>query len=313
MRSFVIAGALAALVAATGRAEVSDHFPWRLEVEQQADLLVITRDLQPVATYIFADREILRPYFTQVHTPHGTLITRHHPPREGVDALDHSTMHPGIWLAFGDLGGSDFWRNKGRVEHVEFVEKPRATMDGKYGVISFAAKQRYVSGDKVVCNELARHTIRATRSGFLFTFGLGVRVTTPVVVRDGTGKITNSEGRTNEKEVWGRQADWCDYSGKMTATIEREDRTIALRAGVLVVPHPENFRRSWMHARDYGMLVANPFGQKAFTRGEASRVEVRPGEKLRLRFGVWSYAVNITEEVDLAALAAEYVKRADAP
>jgi hypothetical protein len=63
-----------------------------------------------------------------------------------------------------------------------------------------------------------------------------------------------------------------------------------------------------MHARDYGVLVANPFGRNAFTKGEVSRLEVRPGEKLRLRFGVWSYAANPDEKVDWAGMAAEYVK-----
>ena len=34
------------------------------------------------------------------------------------------------------------------------------------------------------------------------------------------------------------------------------------------------------------MLVANPFGQNAFTKGEKSKVVVRKGETFRLRFGV---------------------------
>jgi hypothetical protein len=71
------------------------------------------------------------------------------------------------------------------------------------------------------------------------------------------------------------------------------------RAGLLVFPHPSNFRPSWMHARDYGVLVANPFGRMAFTKGEPSRVEVRPGEAFRLRFAVLAYA----GEIDPAALA----------
>ncbi len=50
--------------------------------------------------------------------------------------------------------------------------------------------------------------------------------------------------------------------------------------------HPGNFRPSWMHARDYGFIAANPFGRKAFTEGEPSKVVVAPGERLRLRYGV---------------------------
>ena len=38
------------------------------------------------------------------------------------------------------------------------------------------------------------------------------------------------------------------------------------------MPGPGNFGRSWFQARDYGLLVANPFGRRYFTGGEPSRV-----------------------------------------
>ena len=41
-------------------------------------------------------------------------VTRTHPPGDG-DATDHATMHPGVWLAFGNISGEDFWRNKARI------------------------------------------------------------------------------------------------------------------------------------------------------------------------------------------------------
>lgn len=300
-------------IAGVARAEVSKT----LKVDQQPGRLVITRDASPVATYVFRDETILRPYFSGVHAPGAMAVTRPLPPRPGIDAADHADMHPGIWLAFGDLGGGDFWRNKGRVEHVEFVEPPTASVDGKDGVVSFVARNRYRIGEKTVCEELARHTIRATRGGYLFTFdsqfsgdeplafgdqeemGLGLRVPAELTVKTGGGTILNSEGRQNEKAVWGRQADWCDYSSVLT---ERK-----LLAGLLLVPHPDNFRRSWMHVRDYGLLVANPFGERAFTKSPPSRIVVKPGEKLRLRFGVWAHTANLDEKTNLVALSAEYL------
>lgn len=105
--------------------------------------------------------------------------------------------------------------------------------------------------------------------------GLGVRIATPMVVVKG-GLITNSEGRVNEAQVWGKQSDWCAYGGEIDGK----------RAGFILMPRPRNFRRSWFHARDYGLLVANPFGGNAFTKREKSRVIVGEGELLRLRFGV---------------------------
>ena len=74
-------------------------------IEQQPDRLVITCDGEPVAAYVFSDKVIPRPYFTDVHSPGGRQVTRNHPPVEGEDSTDHAELHPGIWLAFGDLSG----------------------------------------------------------------------------------------------------------------------------------------------------------------------------------------------------------------
>jgi hypothetical protein len=78
---------------------------------------------EDVATYAYADRTIPRPYFAHVHGPGGVQLTRNHPPVEAQDRTDHATMHPGIWMAFGDLNGTDIWRNKGRVVHERFVQE----------------------------------------------------------------------------------------------------------------------------------------------------------------------------------------------
>ena len=50
--------------------------------------------------------------------------------------------------------------------------------------------------------------------------------------------------------------------------------------GMTIFCHPENFRPSWFHARDYGILEANPFGRQAFGKGEKTG-RVQPGEKMR--------------------------------
>jgi hypothetical protein len=267
-----------------------------LTVEEHNNRLIIASGGQPVARYIFGDDQILRPYFSHVHAPSGEPVTRSHPPRPGIDATDHDTMHPGIWLAFGDLSGADFWRNKGRVELIEFVDRP-AVRDG---VVQFVAKYRYAIGDRAPAREVARHTLRKWNDGWLITMdselsgeravvfgdqeemGLGIRLATPLAVKGGSGTMTNSAGDKNEKGVWGKTAAWCDYHGVIDGR----------RTGMVLMAHPDNFRPSWMHARDYGLVVANPFGQRAFTGGEASRVEIRPGESLRLRFAVYAYATK---------------------
>ena len=209
-------------------------------IEQQSDRLVITCGGEPVATYVFSDKVIPRPYFTHVHAPGGRQVTRNHPPVEGRDRTDHAELHPGIWLTFGDLSGGDFWRNKDRIVHEAFVEAPTA----RGSRASFAVRNRYERSDGTpVCQEVCKLTFNHTPFGYMllwdslfsgdreFSFGdqeemgLGIRVCTPISVQRG-GTMLDSEGRQNEKEIWGKTADWCDYSGRVGWPNDRHHRDV---------------------------------------------------------------------------------------
>lgn len=279
-----------------------------LTFERREGRLQVRLNGRPLGDYVWSDPNVLRPYFARLHAPNGKQLTRNHPPVEGKDATDHATMHPGLWLAFGDLSGADFWRNKGTVRHLEFLQDPQTTSDG--GVL--VVRNRYETGGKTICEERCSIRIHSQAGATLLewtsdfssseaiTFGdqeemgLGIRVATGLTVKDG-GQIRNSDGLINEKQVWGKQADWCNYHG----LIAGED------AGVAIFPSPQNFRRSWFHARDYGVLVANPFGQNAFTKGEKSKLVVPAGQTFRLRFGVLLHSGNI----DLHAAYQQWLKR----
>jgi hypothetical protein len=265
----------------------------RLSIEPSADALAIRADGRPIAQYVLRHDKVLRPFFTDLHAPNGVQVTRNFPPVAGKDAPDHDTMHPGLWLGFGDISGADFWRNKGVVRHVEFVEPPRV----EHNSATFAVRNVYQSGDNQICEQVCHVAISARPAGYWilldsrftspreFAFGdqeelgLGLRVATPLAVKNG-GRLTNSDGLSGEKQLWGKQADWCDYSGEIDGQA----------VGVLLVPDPANFRRSWFHARDYGFVAANPFGRNAFTKGEKSHVVVLPGQSLSLRYAVLVHA-----------------------
>lgn len=281
--------------------------------------IILAQD-QPLATFFSADEKVLRPFYAHVLSPDGKAITRIYPPKAGEPG-DHADMHPGIWLAFGDLNGFDFWRNKGHVKCVKLPGDPEPTDDG----IAFILRNDYFAitkeGEKHLARETCRHTWSLQEGGFLVSLdsqfesadsaqplvfgdqeemGLGVRVATALRVKDAGGEIRTSDGNRNEKEAWGKQAKWCDYSGNVDGR----------RVGITLMPHPGNFRESWFHVRDYGLMVANPFGRNAFTGKEKSRVEVKPGEKLRLRFGVWVHTGKETSNKELDSSYQAYVKRA---
>jgi hypothetical protein len=276
----------------------------------------------PLAVYCYKDEKITRPYFAHVRAPSGVQVTRQHPPIEGQDLTDHDTFHPGIWMSFGDISGSDYWRIKARVRHAGYVEGPRGGVAG-----SFAVRNEYLDQNdpaKIVCTEIARYKFRPRPEGFLISWdstfssdhefyfgdqeemGLGLRIATPMRVGKkaadkvpaGNGEMRDSLGRKNENEIWGNSSEWCDYSGTMAGQ----------RLGMTIFTHPDNLRPSWFHARDYGVLEANQFGRKSFGKGEESKVVVKPGEVMRIRYGVLTHSGPAGSQPDLAAAYQDYLQ-----
>jgi len=247
-----------------------------------------------VADYVYQDKAVSRPYFAAVKTPSGIQVTRLHPPRPGVDAEDHLGLHTGIWLSFGDLSGHDYWRLKARTEHAGFVAEPQ----GSAGQGTFTVRNRYLAttGQETIAEEVCHYRIQTVPGGYLLDMqsefrserqelvfgdqeelGLGVRLATELAVdKKLGGRILDDQGRRNGSQIWGKTVHWCDYSGPLSEKW----------VGMTVCAGPDNFRPCWAHARDYGFLALNPFGRNAFTKGEPSRVVVKPGVVFKLRYGV---------------------------
>ncbi len=285
----------------------------RIEFDVQPDHVLVRVDERDLATYVHRDSRIPRPYFKDLYAPGGIQVTRNHPPREGVDPTDHAEYHPGLWLAFGDLGGADFWRNKAAVRHVEFIKPP--VSDERKG--HFTVRNAYMQRDVRVCEEVCRYTFLVRAAGILILWdslfmsaetsfyfgdqeemGLGLRMATAIAVKSGQGgRILDSEGRRNEKETWGKTAAWCDYSGWVDKTF----------VGVSIMPHPDNVRPCWWHTRDYGFMTANPFGRAAFRAGPTSKLTVRKTEPFHLSYGILIHASESEQDVDLAAAYRDYL------
>lgn len=258
---------------------------------------------QSIGTYVYQDSTIPRPYLKNITNYEGVAVTRRHPPNPSSDA-DHANMHPGIWMAFGDLSGHDFWRNESRIQHAKFIEPPIS----RGSTASFTEQKEYrTPTGSLVCNEIFQLTCRIFDASILFTFdsefssdqpfyfgdqeemGIGIRVRPEINERQG-GQLLDSKKRMGAKEIWSQASRWCDYSG----TIQNQ------KTGITLMCHPDNFRESWMHARDYGLLAANPFGRKAMQKGKSDKTLVKPGEALRLRYGVWIHGSVAPGEINQA-------------
>jgi hypothetical protein len=286
--------------------------------ERREHSVVVRIGDQPVATYVFQDRQVQRPYMAHVRTRSGKQVTRNHPPQEGVDAMDHARLHPGIALSFGDLSGCDYWRLKARTEHVRFVEEPRTSGGtGTFGVLN-----RYWSTDAAtaIAQEECYLRVVVLPEGFRIEWtssfaplgeqivfgdqeemGLGLRLATPLAVNQQRGgRMLDSRGRRNEEQIWGRTVEWVDCSGPVDGAW----------VGITGMASPDNFRPCWAHARDYGFVGLNPFGRKAFTGEDESRVVVRRGETLTLHYAVVVHESRTEGDVDLDRLYKDFVAAA---
>jgi hypothetical protein len=278
-------------------------FSWEL----RADRLALFHEGAPLADYVFSDPATLRPHFQNLRAPSGVPLTRTHPPAAG-DATDHATMHPGVWLAFGDISGEDFWRNKARVEHVRFVPSPEM----RNGTLSFATENRLLARDG---SELARQrsSFSVRRSGataFLLTWtaeigsdarelvfgdqeemGLGVRLATPLTEKAG-GLVVTSDGVQGAKVAWGKPAEWAAYGRELDGRLR----------GVAIFPARSNPAPTWWHSRDYGVIVANGFGKRVLPSAADGKLLVKRGEKLTLRYGVLLYDAPRSAPIDFEAV-----------
>jgi hypothetical protein len=117
-----------------------------------------------------------------------------------------------------------------------------------------------------------------------------------VTIPGPAGLISNSEGKSTEKEVWGKPADWCDYSGEINGD----------KLGIAIFDNPKNSHRARWHVRGYGLFAANPFGLSAFSgdKTQDGSVTLQPGEKMHFAYRVVIHPAG----TDLAKLYAEYTK-----
>lgn len=135
------------------------------------------------------------------------------------------------------------------------------------------AKVRAIDFD-VTLSAVAKTVFGDTKEG---TFA--IRLRDELTEEKGTGRMTNAEGLSTMKQVWGKKSEWVDYAG----TVEGH------QVGIAIFDHPGNpSYPTWWHARDYGLFAANPFGEKDFTGDKSNNgsVTVDAGKSLRFRYRV---------------------------
>jgi hypothetical protein len=237
-----------------------------------------------------------KPILWPIIGPTGKAMTRAYPMEK---VAGEKTDHPhqrSMWFTHGAVNGFDFWTEKkghGTIKHREFVD----LQSGKTGLIitrndwlapdgtpqcedqrtlHFGADEnsRWIDFSIIIMASDKPVVLGDTKEG---TFGVRVTETLTVDAKKGA-RIVNSNGQVNGK-AWGKAADWVDCHGPIDGQ----------NVGIALLNHPGSFRypTRW-HAREYGLLAANPFGLKEFS-GEKQKdgsYTIAPGKFIKLDYRV---------------------------
>ena len=279
-------------------------------------------DGEPFTEFFVSGDGVTKPYLHPLRAPSGTYVTRMWPMEKvaeetGILKPDHPHQR-GLWFAHEKVNGIDFWNNdasyttpnRGKIVLANLDEvasgKEQGTLAATFDWTDMAGhklltekrRMTFYAGAKARIVDL---DITLTAAAEKVVFGdakdglLGIRMRPVLQETGGNGHIVNAGGLAGEKQLWGKPANWCDYSGAVGGE----------RLGIAILDHPENPRHPvrW-HARGYGLFAANPFALAAFT-GDKTRdgsLTIAPGQAVRFRYRIIIHEGDAKE----AAIAAEW-------
>jgi hypothetical protein len=234
------------------------------------------------------DPGLHRPFLFPLIGPSGYSLTRMGHPH---DPESHS-HHNSVWISHHDVNGINFWSDggSGKIRHKRIV---KIEDTGKSSSI-IAENEWVTDGNKTLLLETRKVTVLLLENSewiliidmeFMakdktVTLGktpfgmIGVRMAKTIGVNDGGGRIRNSEGAVNEKQVFWKRAKWVDYSGAVTN--EKLE-------GITLFDHPDNPNfPTYFHVRNDGWMGASLTfdGPK----------KIQPNKPLHLRYGLYVHS-----------------------
>jgi hypothetical protein len=246
-----------------------------------------------------------RPYLFPLLGPSGKSLTRMGHP--GAPNHDH---HQSVWFAHTHVGGSNFWGNAGdgRIRQKDWLcyedGADAAIMAVQLGWFSGPEQREIMEQTLIVISrplakgehtlefqstfKPVKDTVELGKTNFGF---LAVRVAKSISAHFGGGRLTDSEGRVGEPEIFGKQAKWMDYSGPVLDGVEE---------GITFMDHPANPRypTHW-HVRSDGWMGAS------FCLAEGWKLE--PEKPLKLRYLLHAHSGSVNQE-QAAEVQAEFTK-----
>ncbi|PYV17952.1 MAG: transmembrane prediction [Acidobacteria bacterium] len=287
----------------------------KVELKRDGKQIQISIGEKAFGTYYFGP-ESPKPYLSPLRSADGIVLTRGWPMIKNIPGESHDhPHHRALFFTHGDINGFDFWgeaveskkqqTTHGKVYSSEELPKGRTVfvklLASKGGPDSgtLSADLNLVDPDgKPIGSETQTYVFRgdATSRTIDCTFTTNADKGVPLKfgdTKEGTfairlvkaleepnGHMLNSNGATGEKAIWGKRADWVDYSG----IVEGEE------LGIAIFDHPSNLHHpSTWHARGYGLFAVNPFGLHDFMNDpkQDGSYTVPVGDSLTLRYRVF--------------------------
>lgn len=274
-----------------------------ITIEKAGDNNVLVHlDGRPFTAFDY--RSYAKPIFYPIYGPPHIGMTRNWPMTDVAtgEAHDHP-HHKSMWIAH-EISGVDFWAETGGTIKNTALDLESESLKKNDAFQATSAWIRNSDGKTMLTDQTTYRfgasstsrwidcTIKFMASHGDFQFddtkeGLFAIRTHPDLrlsakPKDGVkqvfGNALNSEGVTG-KAVWGKPAKWLLYFG----SIKGQPISIAM------YDHPANLRHptTW-HAREYGLVTANPFGLHHFLGKEkgSGAYAVKSGDSLQLRYRV---------------------------
>jgi hypothetical protein len=236
-----------------------------------------------------------RPFFFPLIGPSGRSVTRMGHPA----APDHD-HHRSFWWGHQNVGSVNFWEERGGSQQVRQegwvhyqdgeeeagivvrlgwfdAHKVRLMQQELIAVFKpLAGGESWLELHTTFTPALEKLNLGRTNFGFL-----GLRVAASMSAHYGGGRLSNSEGASGEKAIFGQPARWVDYSGPIVGNSWE---------GISWFDHPSNPNHptSW-HVRDDGWMSA------AFCLREG--FDLLKGQPLRLRYGFHVHARAVEAKV----------------
>jgi hypothetical protein len=291
----------------------------QVDIVQWSDYVVVTIDNKPFTNFFLAPGGN-KPYFHPLRTANGVIVSRHFPIEKKEGEIEDHPHHRGMFFSHGDINGFDFWatesgplasKNDGKMKtkRVDLKSGPKtgsitAVFDGldpdgkaimtETRTITFHSHPTL----RIVDYQIRIEPLETLKFGDTKEGTFGIRLATSMQEDKFGGKMTISEGREGEKQVWGKRAPWLDYVGKV------DGQTV----GVAVFDHPSNPRHpTYWHTRAYGLLAANPFGVHDFEADpkKDGSLTIKKGEPITFRYRVVIHPGD-TKSADIPALYSKY-------